>query len=442
MKFFNSIFSRFTALVILVVFTYVSCDLFSSPDVSWPDPVVITPGEGTPRYVYLDTSGNIIENDTYGRTLLYVEENKNAEGVLIVADKFSSEDRVIVHNQNNNSTVSMFFEQGSNFPYLMIIKRDAEVYYAYLSYYKTASSTYDIMFEKDGEISQMTDLVLNKNIFTVYQNDSALNQSQNLRLRNITIALGLWGSLYNAFDEPDSVFLRANWFKSFVSGVKEVFRVVAVIATVVAVVVAPVVAFINPGLETAIYLAAFTVAIISDVIVIGLTMLEEILYDEDLEPPLDRSPIRAVNVKYQGEYIKNGVVIHIDKGKEVVLEFTTPGHSYAVLKSVYTANSVYEPGNSYYPIPSTFEYLNIHFVKESLPPDRFNIRIERKNIDGFAADGKTSFGFTFGNGEEIHINNSVQPLEHKFWGGELKTYKNLVVVWFCLVPNCPDDSHR
>jgi len=81
MKIFTGIFLRFTALVLLVTFTFVSCSnpfvpssISKSPD----EPIVIiTPGEGNPRYVYIDSDGNITDAD-YGRTALFVEDNKNA----------------------------------------------------------------------------------------------------------------------------------------------------------------------------------------------------------------------------------------------------------------------------------------------------------------------------------------------------------------------------
>jgi len=446
MKLFNEILSRSTALVLLVAFTFISCSGPAGGEKPGEAPVVITPGEGNPRYVYLDNDGNVAEEDTYGRTGLFVEDNKNAEGVLIVSDKVSSEDRVSVYNQNNNSTVSMFFKSGSNFPYYMIIKQNEEIYYAHLTYYRTATSTYDIIFEKDGDYSPVTNLVLNQDIFTVYEDDPELTDSQNLRLRNITIALGLWGSLYNALDEPEAVQLaRWGWLKSAVSAVKSVFKAVAVIATVVAVVVAPVVAFFNPALGLALHETMLLVAEVSAKVVLGLSLLEQILDDPSSSPPVAEVYVPVINVKncYEGTYITNGVEFHIGKGKDVLLEFCSPGADFANITLANVFNDVlggYEPGNPFFPYPAVSDYFTVSLEKDDMPPDRFLIRIKRKLATGTTADGKVAYGFVFGeNEEDIHINGSVQPVEYKYsYEEHPRTRRDLVVVRFCIDPECPD----
>jgi len=463
MKFFNDIFLRGIALLLLVTFTFASCinpisGSSSSPPPGEP-PVVITPGEGTPRYVYLDSDGKVTDVDI-GRTALFVEDNKNAEGALIVSDTVGKYSRVSIYNHNNNSIVSMFYKQGSNFPYYMTIKQDEDTYNAYLSYYKSTSSTYDIVFEKDGEYLPISNLVLNKNIFNVYNDDTELNASQNLRLRNITIALGLWGSLYNSyfFDEPaaGTVSVTGRWgvpsFNSIAGGLKNVFKAVAVIATVVAVVVAPVAVFVNPAAiilyDTMVFVATVSVAIVS-----RLEKIEGLLQEDGSSPPqVQETPVPVINVRnwYEEKPITNGQEFHIGKGQDILFEFCSPGADFTKIKlsDIFLEGSSYgwEPGNPRFSESKNSAYVKVIGIERSvevkdkkidLPPDCFLIRIKREG-EGSAGDGKVAYGFQFTN-DNLCINGSVQPVEYKYSDeAEPKKHTNMVVVWFCINPKCPD----
>jgi len=469
MKIFTGIFLRFTALVLLVTFTFVSCSNPFVPSNTSKSPdepiVVITPGEGNPRYVYIDSDGNITDAD-YGRTVLFVEDNKNAEGVLIVSDKADSGDsRVSIYNQNNNSIVSMFFKPDSNFPYYMIINQNEDICYAYLSYYNPSNSTYDIVFTKDGEYSQLSNLVFNKDIFNAYQNDPALSSSQNLRLRNITIALGLWGSLYNAFDDPAIMASLSRsirgFFKAFVSVVKAVFKAVAVIATVVAVVVAPIVTFINPAAGAVVAKAAQVVAAASTAIVVGLTLVENWLDDDKTNQPGTTGTtgkknlmINVTNVNKNYEPVENGKkLFHINQGEDVLLEFSSIGWDTTKynLKTFYVdfvpvadnSRNIYwgyEPGNPDYPYPSSSMSFTITFERENLPPDRFRIRIKRQFSGNGGGDHRVAYGFVFNETDKLLVNgkDKEEEVEYQYsYETIAKTHTNMFVVWFCIDPYCP-----
>jgi hypothetical protein len=458
MKYFTDIFLRFIALVLLVTFTFVSCTNsflpYTGSGIDKPT-VIITPGEGNPCYVYIDSDGKITEDDQ-GRTALFVENNKNAKGVLIVSDKVESENRVSISNQNNNSIVSMFFKPGSNFPYQMVINQDNDIYYAYLSSYNSVNSTYDIVFEKDGEYESMLNLVLNMNVFSAYNNDPSLDSSQNLRLRNITIALGLWGSLYSSFDDQDTSPRAARgFFSSLVKGIKAVFKAVAVIATVVAVIVAPIVTFINPAAGAILAKAAKLVAAASTAIVVALTKVEQALDDKKASPkkpvvpgkPDDPdSPITIVlsvkNVYENYNSIINGSEFHIGTGKDVLLEFSmlnwdtaSSDKLYEYFRSVEDIKYGYEPGNNTTPRNSSFFELTID---KNQAPDRFLVKIKRIDKAGFVGEGKVAFGFEIPGADELVVNGVVKEFTYKYEKDEPKNYKNMVLVWFCIAPDCPD----
>jgi len=362
----------------------------------------------------------------------------------------------------------MFFKPDSNFPYYMIINQNEDTCYAYLSYYNPSNSMYDIVFTKDGEYSQLSNLVFNKDIFNAYQNDPALSSSQNLRLRNITIALGLWGSLYNAFDDPAIMASVSRgifgFLKAVVSVVKAVFKAVAVIATVVAVVVAPIVTFINPAAGVVVAKVAKVVAAASTAVVMGLTLVENWLDDDKTNQPgttgtpgTPEQPgkktlmINVTDVNKNYEPIKNDDKegFHLGFGEDVLLEFSSIGWNVTdiILENIYDdtykINSSivywgYEPGNINNELPSSSVFFTITLEKENVPPDHFRIRIKRK-YSGYGGDGKVAYGFQFNLVDEIKVNGEdVKAVEYKKYAEPAPVMrKNIVVVWFCIDPGCP-----
>jgi hypothetical protein len=448
----------------LVAFTFVSCSnpLVSSGNTgsgtgSGNPAIVITPGEGNPRYVYIDSNGKITDVDQ-GRTALFVENNKNANGVLIVSDKVDSGDRVSISNQNNNSIVSMFFRPGSNFPYYMVINVNGDIYYAHLSSYNPATSMYDIVFANGGEYEPLFNLVFNKDIFNAYEDDPDLNSSQNLRLRNITIALGLWGSLYNSFDTQDiSPMAARGILKFFVRVVKSVFIAVAVIATVVAIVVAPIVTFINPAAGVVVMKAAQLVAAASTAIVMGLTKVEQWLDDKKTNPPPskpyeqndpDRPKTAMLFVKnvYEDKKIENGVEFHIGRGKDVQLEFSISGwdttstdkfYNYFLHVDYLNYGCVSENSGDL----RNSMFFDLSLVKDDQKPDIFLVKIKRTSDDsGYLGDGKIAYVFEYFGADEIVVNGEDKEFNYKyFWENEMRyDRKNVVVVWFCVKSTCPD----
>jgi hypothetical protein len=446
MKNLTAYTSRFIALLLLISFTFVSCynpivhtGQFT-PNPTPPPAVIITPGEGTPRTVYLDADLNVTSIDS-GRTALYVEDNKNAEGVTIVADKVDDEDRVVIHNRNNNSAISLFFKPDSNFPYYMVIREGQEVINAYLSEYKTASSSYDIIFRHDDEFYSRP-VVLNSSILNLYEDDPAVSASQNLRLRNITIALGLCGSLYNVFQD---MTLNARWitFKEFLDGVKKVFTAVSVIATVVAVIVAPIVSFINPVAGAVVASIAKIVIEVSVAVLLGISALDPIL--DDKAPEKITVPVLNVTNVQNNSPLKNGEEFHIGMGKSITLEFYSPGmdsDTITLAQLIGNQKDVinylgWEPGNKIY--PGTANSAFFAMTLEKVNKERFRVTIGRISYAGYIEDGKVAYGFRFANNADVYINGDIQPVEHKFFDEQQPSIrKDTVVLNICVNPKCPD----
>jgi len=367
--------------------------------------------------------GKFSETDT-GRTALFIENNKNAEGALVIADKFNDDDRVIIYNPDNDSVVSMFFKSDKNFPYQMTINYNEETYIAHLTQYRQDTSSYDIIFQNQAEFHTFNNFILNSQILDLYEDDQELSDSENLRLRNITIALGLWGSIAASLEKIDipDVYLRS--FSSFLGNVKKVFTAVKIVATVVAVVVAPIVTYINPAAGAIVYAVAAIVIGISELIINAV---------DALEPYFDKGTIAINNslviaLKHDSTSLVNGEEFHIGIGSSLKLDFRIPGLN----------NENLSLNNwSFYDLDGTINksFFDIDMEKNG-NSDEFQMIFSRINA-GYQNSGKIAFGLMFDS--DVVINDEIQPVLYRLFNDtEEIIYNNIIVVRFCIEFYCSD----
>jgi len=242
----NRMFLLITSLLILVVFTFTSCFGPLSYLPQEPGEYVIEIGKGTPVFIYLDsdykpiTEPVGINDPDPGKTALVVLDNPMAEGVMVLAETTAEGTTVSIISKNDQSAISMFFDEGKNFPSSLIIKSPGERINAFFSSYNTQKEHYSIAFEGDDDEGNMIlhDVIMSQSILNVYTDDSTLCEAQNARIRNIYTSLGVFASLnYELSGDGfnSTIFLAWGW--------KEILTValvvVAVVALVVAVVLAP-----------------------------------------------------------------------------------------------------------------------------------------------------------------------------------------------------------
>jgi len=462
--------SRSIALVLLVTVSFMSCPIpgdSSSLD-SPPPPLKLTPGVGTPHSFYLDSQGNYIETETSGpgRTGLVIENNKLAEGVLIYSDDTDFENRVAFVYQN--SIVSMFFKKNSNFPHRMAITDGSDVYYAYLSPYYTASHTYHVTFLQNGMYDTMNQIVLSGDIFSLYQNDPELSNSQNQRMANMTIAMGVWGSLYATFEQLNSApgfVIPRGMFSSVLTKTAKVFTYVAVASAVVAFVVAPVVAFINPAAGLALAGVAIAVGKLSIGIATAaasLALLIDALEDEDsgqsqkLPISEQNAPVVFVTIPYESnrliKYNENGIheEFHIQRGGELVVRFYVSGADFSKMQpdpissgflQIYDINAPKDK-----PFMSNYNvFCDPPPVLEVLSKEEFIVKIKRRDIEkGDIGNGKINFGFIFGEESmKLNVNGYTGGFNFRMYADdEPVLYKNMVVIKLCAILDCPDTKSK
>ncbi|MDR1894286.1 MAG: hypothetical protein LBQ61_06285, partial [Spirochaetales bacterium] len=135
-------------IAVFVLALAVSCDF--SPLDRLPKEAseyVVEIGKGTPYYLYLDDNYDPVtpsgETDP-GKTVLVVEDNPGAAGVMVLAETSPEEadDAVRIINRNNGGVISLFFHKGRDFPWFMDLQAGALNVTARISQYDRARQEY------------------------------------------------------------------------------------------------------------------------------------------------------------------------------------------------------------------------------------------------------------------------------------------------------------
>ncbi|MDR0527558.1 MAG: hypothetical protein LBG79_07085 [Spirochaetaceae bacterium] len=436
-------FSRIAGVAVLVAFSWTTFSCGGPIDEDIIKPVVVTPGEGTPRYLYINTDGSESENDC-GLTGFFIENNKNAEGVVIVADVSQSEDCVSVYNPHNQSTMFFYYKKNSVFPYLMVIKSTGEEYLVWFSDYRTDEQKYNIVFQHGLEFESEQDFVLNREVLALYADDPNLSDGQNRRLRLITNSLGLGGSIAAMFDVLEKrgdvkIDGRAAMARSFWGGISYclagTFRAIPFVAAVVAVVVTPVVNIISSASGNISSNCFIEIADTENQITGGFYLLADML-DRQESGGENPQQIKFVTVKLNGQLVSNGQEFHVGYSDELLFDIVAIGLN----NSTITVNNFiapYETGTAGVTNNSIFFE---NSIERNGARDRFQFRVKRYR-QGYDATGKISWGIKLTD-SDISVNNSSDGVLYKTPSdNQEKIYKNLVVLRACINPFCPDYVH-
>jgi hypothetical protein len=458
------VFSRFTALALLVSVSFMSCPTPLIPPTPEPKspPIVITPGEGTPKYVYLDSDGNAIETETgnSGKTGYYVENNKNAEGVGIFSDDTGIEDRVTFIYEE--LVITMFFNKNSNFPHRMAITYDGDDFSAILSPYNEDEQTYNIAFWQNNTYDIATGLVLNKQIFSLYEDDPELTDSQNRRMANLVIAMGLWASLYASFEGKSNTSAARGLFTKPIFSVRNLFVCVAIVAAAVAVVVASPAAVVSAAAATVIGLAAFGISVASIAIVNALDKEKESTHiptpsDPPSPPPPPIVSVTLVDdggkkVRY-GEALMDGgphekfshEVFHIGPEGDLLIDFWAPAGNFTDFNAILNKDYVYSD-EPQVPFSAPPKYLNLglfaapEVTVEKKEKQTLRIRIKRSEYINSNGDGNVNFGFVIpAVNKPLEVNGYKDGFEFRtVIEKTARTRTDMVVIYFCVDKDCPN----
>jgi len=197
----------FIALFVLLVMAFNAC---SNPAGSEPVELI------TPKYGYGDSNGNIAETDS-GRTVVVADKKAKA---VFYSDNYAS-DAQRVGFAYGGKTMIFFFEKSQNFPTSIVMSGSGEPVNGIFTPFDSVTQTYSLTVEQGSDHAALSDITLKKDIFTQYKDDPGLNSSQNLRMRNLYIAMRVYKSLDNYIAAGDKQQARGIW--TFINKIAQVF---------------------------------------------------------------------------------------------------------------------------------------------------------------------------------------------------------------------------
>jgi len=185
MKNFQETFSRLTALTVLIVFMVTSCTNHFVP-VGNSDSSELDNPAATVQLSFIN------EDADHGKTVLFLTEE---EDTFILSKEGQLEDEVTL--VSGDAGIIMVFSKGAKFPNRMIMgSNEAGKVYGIFSEYDFNSSSYSVeLVTEEGESQVLSDLILNRNIFSLHKYNSNWTKSQNLRAERMTVSMGLYTSL-------------------------------------------------------------------------------------------------------------------------------------------------------------------------------------------------------------------------------------------------------
>jgi len=452
----DSIFSRFTALVLLVTVFFMSCPVNSEQG---SHPIVITPGEGDPKYVFLDSDGKAIETETgnSGRTVYYVENNKNAEGVRIFSDDTGIEDRVTFTYEE--LIVTMFFNKSSDFPNRMAISYDGDDFSAILSPYDEDDQTYNIAFYQYGFYDIATGLILNKQIFSLYEDNPEFTDSQNRRMANLVVGMGLWVSLYASFEGQPGISADRKLFSTPFLSVRNLFAGIAVVCAIVAAVVASPLVVVSTTVFNIIELASLGIGTISLVIVAEMDKEgshSSSSGSQTSPPPPPTVTVTLVNENRNVRYGKALLdkspheefpheVFHIAPKGDIMIDFWAPAGNFDDFNETLNNGYVYtdEPNVPFSstPIPLNLGlFENPPITVEKKDKEKLRIKIKRSMYSNSNGDGLVNFGLVIPAVNQPLIVNGYKEgfMFRALVEKEARMRTDMVVIYFCVKSDCSD----
>jgi uncharacterized protein YjdB len=194
----------FTALIVLLPLAFNAC---YTPLASNTTPVRNDPKNITPLYFYVDSNGNFTEMDS-GRTVLVADDKAYVK--FYSNDTESGADRVGFTFEDNNI---IFFFDNDNFPTSMVLTDSEGTNNGYFTSYDPITQTFELTVGQGNDTELLSNITLSKDIFTQYKDDPGLTPSQNMRMRNMYIAMCIYTSIYGnnaqkAINNARSIFTK------------------------------------------------------------------------------------------------------------------------------------------------------------------------------------------------------------------------------------------
>jgi uncharacterized repeat protein (TIGR02543 family) len=210
---------NFIVLLILLAMVFNACVIEAERSTSGGGSGWGNNGNFTPIGFYVGPDGHFTEKDS-GRTVVVADDKAK---VVFYSDNIASSDDDRVGLTFEDKTIIFIFEKDRNFPYSILLSSPGESYKGTFTPYDPDDQTYDLTLEQGDEKETLSDVYLSKDIFTQYKYDPDLSQSQNLRMRNLYIAMRIYASMDDYFDSNDILQSNRSILSWFVKKVAQTF---------------------------------------------------------------------------------------------------------------------------------------------------------------------------------------------------------------------------
>jgi len=419
-----------TILVLLVVFLAAAChgpflgDLPSEPEYWAID------ARGTPLYVYLDDDYNVLEQsgpDT-GKTAVFVVENPQAEGVIVLAEQTPGyDDAVYIVNRNTDTIISMFFHEDQRFPWQIKINDgnggSAE---ARLFGYDWSYERFSLEFEENSINTSAEDIRLSRDALLSYQFNPALAREQNIRLRNTYAALAVYESISRTFPNNGKIFLNADNAGGVLASA---FTDKSLAAFAVAVKPA------RPMIPAAEYASDESPAYFFNTIVDWILGLLGLGGGSSTPPP----PL-SVAITTSGVPVNPEAIYYIEKGEEIIFDFKFTNFTQSTIVNA----ALYEPDlhiyTYFHDLSPTLSYtgFSFSFTQEDGSPlgrfkENYRLKVRRNSLTGYWNQGRIAVAIFFG--QNTIINNSASGISFHEPGSSMpELNKSVFVLQFTVFP--------
>jgi hypothetical protein len=216
-------FYRLTAAVLLAIFTFTSCGQAVSSSGAEDDPPKKPGGNGYKPsearevfHVFLDDDMQPAEHDT-GKTA-YIAQKRAGEtdNLMIVAEELEGSHAVRFFSNNDNENDGMvvttyFSKTGDGFPAELIMSTSKLSIYSVFHDVDKENGTFSLTMQSLNITRTLTGIPFNSNLLTAYQSSEGLTEEQNIRERNIFVALCVWTILtYKPSNKTPPASMSAN----------------------------------------------------------------------------------------------------------------------------------------------------------------------------------------------------------------------------------------
>ncbi len=223
-------------MIFLVLFNFYACTKQSAVNpINTPNVIP----QRTLEISFVDDNNNIVKNKTTN-VLMQLEDDDS--GFYMFSTKKDDKDYVAyLIDAKNNSSISMYYENGSLFPYKIMLVQGDESLVGYTSKHRKDSQDFDIIWYSENGLGETVKNIPLKNSIYDHSPSIGVESDTDYQIKTIKISLRISDAINEYVNNNDTIkpMARGLW-KSFANFWKKIIApIIVVVAVVVAIFVPP-----------------------------------------------------------------------------------------------------------------------------------------------------------------------------------------------------------